>query len=428
MKKGCVVVLAALIGPPAAFLAYRKPWIEPLPEVDLTPALGFLDRADVVPGSGTDLFLQALGAVPERPANWLGMAREVREHGWPPQNEAQIRGAADLLEPTLGLLREAIKDPEARMPFPDNLNEASGLTMPALRASSLLTLRIVRDAAAQDWDQATEGLVLGLEMTRILERGGLPTEALVASTNRITLSAIARRVAAAHNLPSAVRAQWIERFLAAGEGQPQVERLRLQAQTDLITLRDPEFDPWDYVTQDLMDISPAVNHTRRFFGVIRGSSRQGMERNLTALYQHLVREAEVPSDPVATRLRERLQALPFGWRWLFYQDPLGLAYAPFAFEAAEFAAQRAKQGELSAVASAAVVAVLGHQTDHGHLPQELEALVGSYLPEAAWRASRHAANLRFETGPDGWAVVADPPPGENPDDYRWDAEPFAARD
>ncbi len=416
MKKGCLVGLALLavpVGIGASFLAYRRPWVEPLPDVDMTPELGILLRKDVVPGSATDRFLRTL----ER-TEWGDHRRiasvwgEVREGGWPPDDPEAVGATMEALRPLLDDLHAAVSDPTVRTVSVTSFTEHWAWISHGLGAGRLLGTMTIRALAEGEWDDAFAALDLQLGLARALGRGGPLIDWLVA----IVLQTLAVESAAwlpESDAPAKEVQRWIRRMTESeADLQSWPETLRQEMYGIVTVAGDPDLLRLEFLGDYT---SRTMLGTLAVLGPLRGSHPAAIRANLMAAGQHAVRAAEEPDDPKAQRSIQEVLRQPDAWEWVTSDDPVGRFVAmttiPILVEAAPV---RHRRGIRALWGTAAMLAVHLHEREHGGLPEDLAALTPATLPET-WPERLAEFGFRLEReGEDGWAVVADPMPGETP--------------
>ncbi len=410
---------AVPVGLLGAFLSYRKPWVIPRDDVDLTPAVPMVNIDEIVPGSGTDLFQRAdfsMGAFLD-----FDLRPEAFRHGWPPPGREDA--AQEILsrwESAAGLLQAALDDPASVAPSYALVDLAPVHSGPPFTIPDMAAVVMYAYAAADDWDAATRALHLGLTANAIMQRG--PAEIHSTAPNAQSLRWTIRAVADHHDLPDDVRTTWIRRLVqAAGEVPSPAEAARQSAwywSTRLASARTLPLSFREYRSPRLF--------RRKSYWVwpqwilsLRGSSPHSVSRNLQQIMKHVVAHLENPDDPGAAAFFARMEQMGSAWDVVTADDPIGLQ---IGLRAPSIAAQLRENSEIGILAYLSLVAELtvqGHVRAHGTPPSDLSSLDTSFLDPAP--ASVREAWTWLEIVPgrgETWVVrvnpfirpASDPPP------------------
>jgi len=361
-------------------------WVRPFPGVRIEPTRAVRHEKDFGPDSAYQLLVQAgkLPAKDETTAGWAPLIDRFREFPWPaqapqadapdqpwhPQDYARIRAILAATEPNLALARRAADAPDPQVP---TVTSADTLIPYVRPARDVARLMVISSHTKEDTPaEAFADLLVCIRFGNILSRGGsfighvvdMATTGMAAEA----LWCIPTRV----NVPSPVLRSAAQELLRIADGvEPFAEAVRGDAQVGLAALDTPNWHGF------------GVWLGARVVGLLTGSTRRAIKRDLTYFFQHMVNLA---AEPYHKDINEQTQALiaavrpsPIGGVWGI-RDPAGRRLAGQMIRILGRHIRMAAERDAVLRGTALYLAILAYEKDTGAPPAALADLVPAYLP------------------------------------------------
>jgi hypothetical protein len=421
-KTGLAVCLSVAIAL-ALFCSAGKPWIRPLPGVRVEMSRPPVQEGDLGPDSAYRLLLEAvriprgIDATAGKPRIWSGDWREAlgkfRLHDWhseppPPapvvpaprdhpalaadapwtrEQCEDIQRLAQLYEPRLAILDQALAAPDPQMPTPGSPDFEAPYSAGTRNLILWLAVSSHYRAATGDYAGCAQDLDRALGMGNLVSRG----TAVLLHLRGMACSSMAADAAwtiTTHDAtPASALRDMARSFLKrADEAEPFAEALRAEALLDMGMARDVYRDG----SLERLNGDGVSLRGRLYFLLarLRGSTPASTQANLCAYYQHLVAPAQKPYSKAVQAehkafhdaFRRTLQR--YNREPLLARDPVGLVVAASISDGISPHQLHSRFAQRDAIlrGMGLFCAIQAYRREHGSLPKTLDQLVPDYLP------------------------------------------------
>jgi len=348
-----------------------------------------------------------LGAADESDPHHLAIRREAP---WTLEQYEQILHGLALHRPAIPLLDRALTAPNPRVPTVGPWPRGHWVRS----LCAWLVISAHTHAATGDYAEARRDLQRSLATAALFTRGGSSSDHLAAWARGGLISVAAKTIAIRHAIPPAILHEMAADLLhQTDSAEPFVECIR----AELLSLRN--FVPAYYSDHPLGSGSGSERYVAGLaFAVARlaGSTPDKTVRNLESLFQHWVVLAQ---KPYSAAVQDEYDAIKEGWcpkrtikgLVLGTRDPLGYHMASRVIDTPDRLHACSATHVALLRGTALFLAVRAYELEHGGLPDSVEQLVPTHLPQLpvdpfSGKPFRYLRSGVPGLSPDAWAIYS----------------------